>query len=189
MEKINRFLTWPLLFLALMPAAALAAPDIPSPDVDAAAWAKLLYMAVTSKAWSVVVGLALVGLVYPLRRWGGMLVPWFKTPFGGLLLAFLVSLAGTMGVALAAGVAPTLALVATSLSSAAVAAGVWEWLKAHIPKVQEAADKAVDFSPSVRDRGIRYGIDPGPGMAYGIIDEHDPRLVQLRPIQNEENKP
>lgn len=145
MEKINRFLTWPLLFLLLVPAAALAAPDIPAPDTDAAAWAKLLYMAVTSKAWSVVVGLVLVAVVYPLRRWGGLLVPWFKTPFGGLVLAFLVSTAGTVGVALAAGVAPTLALIATSLSTAAVAAGVWEWLKTHVPKVQLAADKAAEL--------------------------------------------
>lgn len=169
-EKINRFLTWPLLFLLMMPAAALAAPDIPTPDTDAAAWAKLLYVALTSKAWSVVVGLALVALVYPLRRWGGITVPWFKTPFGGLVLAFSMSLAGTVGVALAAGVAPTPALIATSLSTAAAAAGVWEWLKAHVPGMQLAADKAV-----ILPRATAY--------------ERDPRLVQLRPIQNEENKP
>lgn len=145
MEKLNRFLTWPLLFLLLVPAVALAAPDVPTPDTDAAAWAKLLYMALTSKAWGVVVGLVLVAVVYPLRRWGGVVVPWFKTPFGGLALAFLVSLAGTMGVALAAGVAPTPGLIASALSTAAAAAGVWEWLKAHVPKVQDAADKAAEL--------------------------------------------
>jgi hypothetical protein len=169
MERINKFLTWPLLFLVLVPAIALAAPDIPAPDTDAAAWAKLLYMAVTSKEWGVVVGLALVALVYPLRRWGGMVVPWFKTPFGGLVLAFLVSLSGTLGIALAAGVKPTVGFLATALSSAAAAAGVWEWLKAHVPKVQDAADKAAAPPP------YKYGIDQGAGVAYGF--------------QNKENRP
>ncbi|HKQ65975.1 MAG TPA: hypothetical protein VJZ73_13255 [Methylomirabilota bacterium] len=144
MQKINRILTWPLLFLVLLaPATALAATDPPTPDTDAAAWVKALYEAVTSKKWSVVVGFVLVGLVYVARRWALGWVAWFKTPFGGLVLGFLIALAGTMGIALAAGVQPSLALVATSLSSAAVAAGVWEWLKAHIPGVQTAADKAV----------------------------------------------
>jgi hypothetical protein len=145
MQKLNRILTWPLLFLGFLLATtgvALASPDVPTPDTDAAAWVKLLYTAVTSKEWSVLVGLVMVGIVYPFRRWGGLLVPWFKTAFGGIVLAFLLSLATTMGLALAAGAHPTLALVATSLSTAAVAAGVWEWLKAHLPGVQAAADKA-----------------------------------------------
>jgi hypothetical protein len=142
MLKLNQILKWYILFLVLMCGTALAAGDIPSPDQDAAGWVKLLYAAITSKAWTVVVGLVLVGVTYPLRRWGGELVPWFKTPFGGLGLAFLVSLSGTIGVALAAGATITLALVATSLSTAAAAAGIWEWLKAHIPAVSAAADKA-----------------------------------------------
>ncbi len=142
MKQINRLLSWPLVFLFLMCGTALAATDIPSPDTDAAAWIKLLYAAVTSKAWTVVFGLALVGITYPLRRWGGMLIPWFQTALGGLVLGFLVSLAATLGVALAAGAHVTLTLVAASLSSAAAAAGIWEWLKAHIPGIHAAAVKA-----------------------------------------------
>lgn len=138
--KFNRLLTWPLLFLVLMTGAALAATDIPAPDTDAAGWIKLLYLAITSKAWGVVAGLVLVGFVYPLRRFGPSV---FKTPFGGLVLAFLVALAGTMGVALAAGAPLSLSLAASALATAASAAGIWEWLKAHIPGVQAAGDKAV----------------------------------------------
>lgn len=139
MVKLNRLLTWPLLFLALMTGAALAATDIPTPDADAAGWLKLLYVAITSKAWGVVAGLVLVALVYPLRRFGPTVL---KTPFGGLVLAFMIALAGTMGVALAAGATLTLSLAASALATAASAAGIWEWLKAHIPGVQVAADKA-----------------------------------------------
>lgn len=153
MERINRLLTWPLLLLVLVlvlpPAVAAAAPNIPTPDTDVTGWLKALYTGVTSKAWGSVCGLVMIGMTYPLRRWGGMLIPWFKTPFGGLTLGFLVSLAGTLGVALAAGVRPTPALVATALSGAASAAGIWEWLKTHIPKVQEAADKATEVPPAM----------------------------------------
>lgn len=147
MVRLNRLLTWPivLMFLALcaMSSTALAATDVPTPDADASAWAKALYTALVSKAWTPAVGLVLVGMVYVTRRWVLGWIDWFKTPFGGLVLAFSMSLAGTMGVALAAGATPTLSLVATSLSTAAAAAGVWEWAKAHVPGMQDAANKAV----------------------------------------------
>jgi len=151
MVKINRALTWPIvlffLFLMSLATTAFAATDPPTPDTDAAAWVKALYDAFTSKEWGVVAGFVLVGLVYVARRWLLGWVSWFKTPFGGLVLGFLVALASTMGIALAAGTRPTLGLVFTSLSSAAAAAGVWTWLKAHIPGVQAAADKAAAPSP------------------------------------------
>lgn len=157
MTKLNRVVTWPMalcvMFLLCLSATAFAAPDVPPPDIDASAWAKAVYAAVTSKEWSVVIGLALVGLTYVARRWALGWISWFKTPFGGLVLAFGISLAGTLGVALAAGARPSLSLVATALSGAAAAAGLWEWLKAHIPGMQKAADKA--STPP----------DPAPGLA------------------------
>lgn len=150
MQNLNRRLTWPLvlLFLFLTASAAMAAAAPPSPDIDAAAWAKALYDAITSKAWTPAVGLVLIGLVYVARRWLLGWVGWFKTPFGGLVLAFGISLAGTIGVAFAAGAPPSLSLVAMSLSTAAAAAGVWEWIKAHIPGAQAAADMAVTTAPT-----------------------------------------
>lgn len=153
MTKLNRKLTWPLilfvLFLMSVATTAFAATDPPSPDVDAAAWAKALYTAVTSKEWGIVAGLGLVGLVYVARRWLLGWVGWFKTPFGGLVLGFLVALASTMGLALAAGAKPSIALVFTSLSSAAAAAGVWEWIKAHVLK--NASSTAPDPTPAPPD--------------------------------------
>ena len=151
MTKINRLMTWPivlsLLFLMSLTASAFGASSPPSPDADASAWAKALYEALTAKEWGVVSGLGMIGLVYVARRWLLGWVGWFKTPFGGLVLGFLIALASTMGVALAAGARPSLSLVASSLSTAAAAAGVWEWVKKHIPGMQEAADKATAPTP------------------------------------------
>ncbi len=128
-----------MLLLASMWRLALAA-DAPSPpDVDAAGWAKLVYAAFTSHSWSVLAGLVLIALVYPLRRFGPDV---FKSSFGGLVLAFLVSICATFGAALAVNVPVSLSLVASSLATAATAAGLWEWLKAHVPGFQAAADKS-----------------------------------------------
>lgn len=146
MHQLQRLLRSPFLLLAsflvllYLTGSAWAADAPPAPDVDAAAWVKALYTAVVGKQWGIVAGVALIGVVYPLRRFGPNFL---KTPFGGLMLAFLVSLAGTLGIALAAGAHPSLAIVVTALTTAATAAGVWEWLKAHIPGMEAAAAKAV----------------------------------------------
>lgn len=127
-----------LLFGWLHPAhAAAAAP--PPPDVDAAAWAQALYGAITQKHWGIVAGIVLIGIVYPIRRFGPDVL---KTPLGGLVLAFAVSFAGTLGITLAAGVAFSWALAVGAITTAATAAGVWEWIKAHIPGAQAVADKS-----------------------------------------------
>ncbi len=147
MHHLQRLLRSPFLLLAsfllllVLTGSAWAQPTPPpAPDVDAAEWVKALYAAVTGKQWGIVVGLVLIGVVYPLRRFGPSV---FKTAFGGLALAFMVSLAGTLGIALAAGTTVSLGLVVGALTTAATAAGVWEWLKAHIPGVETAAQKAV----------------------------------------------
>jgi hypothetical protein len=142
MLKINRFLTWPIVFLVLFCGVSFAATDVPTPDTDAAAWLKALYTALTTKAWTPVVGLVMIGLVYGIRR---VLVPswaWLGTAFGGLVLGFTLSLLSTLGAAFAVGTSFSWSLVLMSLSTAAAAAGIWEWLKAHIPGVQAAANKA-----------------------------------------------
>jgi 4-hydroxybenzoate polyprenyltransferase len=134
-----------LAVLALYVGTALAADAPPSPDADAAGWIKALYEAVTSKNWGLVAGVVLIGLVYPLRRFGPSI---FKTGFGGIVLAFLTSLAGTFGIALAAGAKPNLAMIVTAVTTAATAAGLWQWIKDHIPGMQEVADKAVEKKAS-----------------------------------------
>lgn len=135
-----RYLTLAMAVLFLLAARAIAAADPPpAPDVDASAWIRALYDAVVGKQWGVVAGVVLIGIVYPLRLWGPRI---FKTQFGGLVLAMLVSLAGTMGITLAVGAPVTLSVVISALSTAATAAGLWEWIKAHVPGGQALADAA-----------------------------------------------
>lgn len=139
MHKSIRSVLLPVLLLMAMTGLAVAGVAPPAPDVDASAWAQALYTALVAKQWGIVAGVALIGLVYPLRRFGPSIL---KTPFGGLVLALLTSLSATFGIALAAGAPITLALAASAIATAATAAGVWEWLKSHIPGVEQAAAKA-----------------------------------------------
>ena len=127
------------IMLCAWAVSAVAADAPPPPAFDAPSWLQAVYTAVTSKNWGLVVGLGLIGLVYPLRLYGPSIL---KTKFGGLALAFVVSLAGTFGVALLAGARPDFAMVITALTTAATAAGVWEWIKTHLPGAQAVADKA-----------------------------------------------
>jgi hypothetical protein len=136
----TRTLLLALPLLLIFVGSALAAPDVPTPDADAAEWLKALYSAATAGEWKILAGLALVGVVWLLRSWGVKALPWFGTKTGGLALAFLVSIGGTFGLALAAGAKLSLASAASALGTAAAAAGVWEWLKAHMPGVQKAND-------------------------------------------------
>lgn len=130
-------ITGTLLYLT---GVALAGVDPPPPDFDAPTWIQAIYTAVVSKNWGLVVGLALIATVYPLRLYGpGVL----KTKLGGLLLAFAVSLCGTFGAALLAGAQVNVAMVITALTTAATAAGLWEWIKTHLPGGKAVADKAV----------------------------------------------
>jgi hypothetical protein len=165
-----------LFFLLLACGSALAAAAPPPPDQDAAEWLKALYAAFTSKAWGTVAGVVLIGLVYPLRRFGPAIL---KTPFGGLALAFVVSLAATLGAALAVGVSFSLALVASSLATAATAAGIWEWLKAHIPGVQEAAIKAGSTPTGTKFANEIAGKLDGAARTFGDLPPFDPNTSRF----------
>lgn len=126
------------LFLILLWAAsalAAGAGDSPPPDFDASAVVKALYSAAMEGEWKIVGGLALTALVFALRTWGSKLVPWFASKTGGLVLSFAVSIGGTFGIALSAGAAINWQTLLAALGTAATAAGLWEWLKSYIPKV------------------------------------------------------
>lgn len=135
----RRLLLVGVVVILYLTASAFAGTDPPPPAFDAPAFLKAVYTAVTSKNWGLVAGLGLIALVYPLRMFGPKFV---KTQWGGLALAFATSLAGTFGAAFAAGAKPDLAMVVTALTTSATAAGLWEWLKAHLPGVQTAATAA-----------------------------------------------
>jgi len=125
--------------LCLLAGHALAADAPPPPDVDAAAWLQAIYAAFTSKSWGVLAGLVLIAAVWPIRRFGPT---FFKGRFAGVALAFVTALAATLGATLAVGAELTLGVVGTAISTAAAAAGVWEWLKDMFPGVSESAEKS-----------------------------------------------
>lgn len=141
MRKLILFLPF-LIILASGGLALAAAAAVPSPDVDANAWVRALYTAATAGDWKIVGGLGLLGLVFALRAYGARLIPWLATKSGGLVLGLAVSLAGTLGLALAAGASVNLTTFASALVTAATAAGLWGWLKDRIPAVGAPASSA-----------------------------------------------
>jgi hypothetical protein len=138
-SRIRVTLAFYSLLAVCMVASAAASGAPPAPDVNLSAWLTALYTAVTSKEWSIVTGFALILLVYPIRRFGPQI---FKSNIGGKVIAATVSILGTLGIAYEAGMPVTLQLVFQAVSTAVVSAGVWEWVKDHVPGVQAAAEKA-----------------------------------------------
>jgi hypothetical protein len=149
MTKLNRLLPWPIIlsFLLLMSATAFAGTDPPTPDADTAAWLRALFTAVTAKEWTPAVGLVLLGLAYLGRRWGGALIPWFRTTFGGIVMSFGIALAGTIGVVWAAGGHVTVSLVFGALTTGTAAGLFWEWLKKKFPGAQLPDPPKTSSSP------------------------------------------
>jgi len=137
-----RILILSLLLIALLASSAIAnAAGVPTPDEDAPAWALALYTAITSGEWKLAGGLVLLGLTWLVRSWGVRLIPWLGTSLGGIVLAFVLALASTFGLALATGASFTLASVAVAIGTAATAAGVWEWLRSYFPPAATSSDK------------------------------------------------
>ena len=142
MRKILPFLFLFLILTASGIAIAGELAAIPSPDANADAWLKAVYTAATAGDWKIVGGLGLLGLVFVLRAYGARFVPWLATKSGGLALGLAVSLAGTLGLALAAGASINLTTFASALVTAATAAGLWGWLTDRIPAVGATASSA-----------------------------------------------
>lgn len=115
------------------PAPATTA-TVPDPATDTEGFLKALLDAATTGKWKVLAGLVLVALVYVTRRWVLGRVAWFQTKLGGFVLAGGMSLAGTIGLALAAGGPMTIAVLLNALGTAATAAGVWQWMQSSTGK-------------------------------------------------------
>ncbi|RJS14607.1 hypothetical protein DRW03_34580 [Corallococcus sp. H22C18031201] len=100
----------------------------PSPE-QFEAFARMLFDAVTGRNYALAAALVVVVLVYLLRKFGGMFVPWFSTDRGGAVLVLGVSLAGAVANALAAGAPFSLGLMLTALKVALTAAGGFTLVK------------------------------------------------------------
>lgn len=121
---------------------AHAASAPPDPETDAGAFLRLLYDAATSKQWSIVAGYVLVGLAFVVRKYALGRFHWTQTRWGGFGIAVALSLAGTLGLALATGAPIDVSLVLSALSTAMTAAGGWTW-------IQNATEKKPIAAPPV----------------------------------------
>ncbi|WP_254625390.1 hypothetical protein [Myxococcus sp. CA051A] len=142
----------PSLLLAaslLLASSALAAesPGVPDPS-RIEEFARLVFDAVTARNWALVASLAVVAVVYALRRFGGTLFPWLASSRAGAVLALLVAVAGAVANALVAGESFTWTLLLKALGIGLGAAGGFSVLKALlfgdevVRKAEEAGELA-----------------------------------------------
>ena len=121
-------------------AAAPAPAVVPSIDENPAGFVQAAYRAATGKKWLLLAGLVLLALVWVARHGAIKVSQWFATTTGGVVLAFGISVAGTVGLAFAAGANVTPDLIVSALSTAATAAGLWQWLTKRFPAAGAAVD-------------------------------------------------
>lgn len=107
-------------------AQGIAPPD---PEADTAGFLRALYDAATTKQWTVLAGLAMIGVTYAVRRWVLGSWEWAQSRVGGFVIAAVLSLLGTFGLALGSGAELSVGLVLDALGTAMAAAGGWTWLQ------------------------------------------------------------
>lgn len=128
---MRRFLLClPFAFLApalvVFPIVALAQGDagpVLTPD-DAA---RLLDRAILGKEWALLASLAVVGVVFVLRRVGARLWAWLGTPKGAVFLSMVGGTATALALALGAGATFSLGLLLSCFMTAAGASGLFSW--------------------------------------------------------------
>ncbi|MFN7132365.1 MAG: hypothetical protein ACK4N5_09785 [Myxococcales bacterium] len=123
--------------LLYAPPLAVVAPELPPaalPVLDDGAEleviAQLVLHAVSTSNWRALAALAVVVLVWLVRRYGGKQVPWLLTPRGGATLVLIFSIAGAVANALLAGAPLSLALLLDATITGALATGARKLLLA-----------------------------------------------------------
>jgi hypothetical protein len=112
------------------------------------AFFKLVLTAASAGKWAQLVALALVGLVWLLRKLIVPKVPFFATGEGGALLTVLTSFVGALATAvLAPGVTFSWTLVSGAFYAALMAAGGWSLAKHLLPLVMKLPFLAALFPP------------------------------------------
>ena len=101
---------------------------------DPAGLLRAAYDAATTKRWTALAGVAMIGVTYIVRRFVLGRVAWFQTRTGGFVLAASLSLLGTFGLALATGAEMSAMLALDALGTAMAAAGGWTWLQQAMEK-------------------------------------------------------
>lgn len=109
------------------------------------AFAKVIYDAVMSKNYSLVAALAVVAIVWAVRKFGTPKFPQLQSDRAGAALAIITASTGAIATALAAGQPFTWPLALKALSTALMAAGGWSLAKKLLfPKsIEQARSEAV----------------------------------------------
>lgn len=128
----------------LFPALALAQAVIPDPGTDVPAFLTAVLTALRGGDWKVVAALAMVGVIFILRKFGAKVIPWLATSLGGATFTGLVVLVTGLAATLFAHQSITWALLGTLLVATWTAAGTWTWLRrmlALVAKIPGVAGK------------------------------------------------
>ncbi|WP_404362859.1 hypothetical protein ACIHQR_23045 [Corallococcus coralloides] len=131
------------LCLAFPSVAFAQASSTPDPG-NVEGFARLILDAVTARNWALVASLAVIALVYVLRRYVGAWWPLLRTARAGAVLALLLSVAGAVSNALMAGESFTVALLLKAIAIGLSAAGGFTVMKTLLfgDAVEEAARAA-----------------------------------------------
>ncbi|WP_223645548.1 hypothetical protein [Corallococcus sp. EGB] len=113
-----------------LPAVAFAQVATALNPGNVEAFARLVLDAVTARNWALVASLAVVALVYVLRRYVGAWWPVLRTARVGAVLAVLLAVAGAVANALLAEEAFTVALLLKAVAIGLGAAGGFSVVKA-----------------------------------------------------------
>lgn len=128
-----------LLVLAVVLAQATPIPPVTADALDISAYAKLILDAVHAGNWALVASLSVVVITWAARKYGAKFWPFIATDAGGALSTILLGVSGAMASALAAGAAPSPALMVKGIEVGLAAAGgyatVRKMLKQFWPKL------------------------------------------------------
>jgi len=100
---------------------------------------QIVYDAVTSKEWAIVVAAGVVALVGLARRYGGRFLPWLRSDRGGTALALMGTVAGTVLAGLLAGQQLSFTLLLHGLTAGFTAIGIYQGGKRLINPADKAA--------------------------------------------------
>lgn len=131
-------------------------------------FARLVLDAVQSRNYALIVALAVVLVVFLLRKFGGSRLPFLRTDRGGALLVLGVSVAGAVANALAAGAPFSGALMLTAVRVALTAAGGFTLVKRLVfggPEIAQAE----------RQVEIAAGQVAGKAAAIRVLEQLDQR--------------
>lgn len=108
---------------AKMSPATTTPAVVVAPDANPLGFLESLFNAAKAGNWRLLSALALVGLVYVIRKFGQKALPWLGTDRGGAVSALVVGVAGSLSLALMSSAPINAAMIVNGLGLGVMAAG------------------------------------------------------------------